>query len=555
MTVCKRAEIVFVGLVALVGACKDEAPEASTETKAASPSSPETKTGETKDTAAAPLVPVPAEPPPTGHAVAKVGSLLFLSSTGDVGFELPPVGKAAGMTVNVVGAQDGRLVAETLVTEPAEHHCTASLDGLADFRLRLYLTEDELVPVLTEELEHSFADGTKIRVARGVPVPAGSAEILVRGTPVRVPVPAERLGRFYQPGQPFASEGSDGKLYALAGHALTYDGQALDENELYRETGHVLRFGTTERTTDALVTVRNPCLEVTGLVSAERLRPTAPPVAAAGGILGVMAEESGHFLASPYGSAFAGGGEEDVWGGLTGTEIGEAYGVGGLGLVGTGSGSVTKKTYEVKAGTAITWVDGRPAGQVTAVHRFESAPRGEGGRSCFDAPLVVGQTTSLTLCFAPEDVVEIETVTAGLGGLGLGSSSGGGSGLGSSGFSTGGGFGTGGRRVPQVRQAKATIKGTMDKDIVRRIVRAHINEVRYCYNQGLARDPDLKGRVTIQFNIGPTGSVPVAVVADSTVKDTSVGNCIAKAVKRWTFPKPPGGGSAVVTYPFVLEPG
>ncbi|MCA9693245.1 MAG: FHA domain-containing protein, partial [Myxococcales bacterium] len=52
------------------------------------------------------------------------------------------------------------------------------------------------------------------------------------------------------------------------------------------------------------------------------------------GILGVMQSESGHFLASPYGAAYAVGNDDaDVWGGLTGSEIGEAYGVGGLGLV------------------------------------------------------------------------------------------------------------------------------------------------------------------------------------------------------------------------------
>ena len=57
------------------------------------------------------------------------------------------------------------------------------------------------------------------------------------------------------------------------------------------------------------------------------------------GILGVMAADRGHFLASPYGGAFAVGSDDaDVWGGLTGTEVGEAYGVGGLGLVGTGRG-------------------------------------------------------------------------------------------------------------------------------------------------------------------------------------------------------------------------
>ena len=45
------------------------------------------------------------------------------------------------------------------------------------------------------------------------------------------------------------------------------------------------------------------------------------------------------FLASPSGGAFAAGSDDaDVWGGLTGTEVGEAYGVGGLGLVGTGRG-------------------------------------------------------------------------------------------------------------------------------------------------------------------------------------------------------------------------
>ncbi|MBL4688294.1 MAG: TonB family protein [Nannocystaceae bacterium] len=209
------------------------------------------------------------------------------------------------------------------------------------------------------------------------------------------------------------------------------------------------------------------------------------------GILGQLAMESGHFLASPYGAAFAvGNDDEDVWGGLTGTEVGEAFGVGGLGLVGTGRGG---------GGT------------------------GEG--------------------------------TIGLGNVGLiGKGGGGGTGSGY-GRGSGAGFGGRGKRVPRVRQAKATVKGAMDKDIIRRIVRSHINEVRYCYNQGLVRDPNLKGRVSIQFTIGPTGKVPAAVVASSSVKDKNVGNCIAKAVKRWKFPRPRSGGNAVVTYPFVLNPG
>ncbi|MCB9756390.1 MAG: AgmX/PglI C-terminal domain-containing protein [Myxococcales bacterium] len=209
------------------------------------------------------------------------------------------------------------------------------------------------------------------------------------------------------------------------------------------------------------------------------------------GILGVMQQESGHFIASPYGGAFAvGNDDEDVWGGLTGTEVGDAYGVGGLGLVGTG--------------------------------------RGGGG---------TGEST------------------IGLGNTGLiGKGGGGGSGSGY-GRGSGAGFGGRGKRVPMVRQAKAQVNGALDKDIIRRIVRAHINEVRHCYNAGLTKNPSLQGRVAINFVITGTGTVGSSVVQETTLKDASVGNCVAKAVKRWKFPKPQGGGNVVVTYPFVLDPG
>jgi hypothetical protein len=561
----RKRTIVLGGLLALVSACKGEAPEGtSPEVKPTGPEGAGAKGAEAKGTDAKAIEPAKAEPPqaeppPSGHAVAKVGSLLFFSSTGDVGFELPPVGTSAGMTVNVVGEQDGRLVVETLVTEPAEHHCTATLDGLADFRLRLYLAEAELLPVLTEELEHAFADGTKIRLARGVPVPPTSTEIVARGTAVRVPVPAERLGRFYPPGPPFASEGGDGKLHALEGEALTYDGRALDEANLYREGGEVIRFGATERTGDALVTVRNPCLEATGLVSLARLGAGSAMTPPGGAIAVLKARESGAGEGGMFAMVDS---DEDVWGGLTGTEVGEAYGVGGLGLVGTGP---TEKAWEVKAGVAITWADGRPAGQVTADHRFKAAPRDQGGRSCFDAPLVEGQVTTVTLCFAPGDVGEVEAPAGvgGLGGTGFGLGTGTGTGTGTIGLgsagpasaSTGSGLGARGKRIPTVRQSKAEVKGSLDKDIIRRIVRAHINEVRYCYNQGLVKDPSLSGKVSIQFSIAPSGSVSEAKVTDSTLEDGAVANCIAKAVKRWSFPKPVGGGAVIVTYPFVLEPG
>ena len=152
----------------------------------------------------------------------------------------------------------------------------------------------------------------------------------------------------------------------------------------------------------------------------------------------------------------------------------------------------------------------------------------------------------------------------GIGGLGLVGTGrgGGGYGVGTIGLGTGSGYGRGsgsgfggrGTRVPTVRQAKAEVQGSLDKEIIRRIVRAHINEVRHCYNQALARDPYAKGRVVIQFVVSPQGKVRAASVREDTLADKSVGTCISAAVLRWTFPKPTGS-DVIVSYPFVLEPG
>jgi len=150
------------------------------------------------------------------------------------------------------------------------------------------------------------------------------------------------------------------------------------------------------------------------------------------------------------------------------------------------------------------------------------------------------------------------------GGVAGGAGSGGGSGLGTVGTigkgggqggpGTGGGFGGRGKRVPKVRQAKAVVNGDLDKDIVRRIVRAHINEVRSCYHKALKSDPNAAGRVEVEFIIDADGLVQSSKLVSSTMTGQDAGPCIAKAIKRWTFPKPGDGGTVQVNYPFRLTP-
>ncbi|MCA9706153.1 MAG: AgmX/PglI C-terminal domain-containing protein [Myxococcales bacterium] len=108
---------------------------------------------------------------------------------------------------------------------------------------------------------------------------------------------------------------------------------------------------------------------------------------------------------------------------------------------------------------------------------------------------------------------------------------------------------------PRASQLHANVEGSLDKAVIRRVVRAHIAEVRTCYNEGLAEDPELAGRVMIGFTIDPDGEVDRAEVASSDLGDGEVAECIAEAIAGWRFPKAADGQPVHVSYPFVLEPG
>ncbi|HZS35385.1 MAG TPA: AgmX/PglI C-terminal domain-containing protein [Polyangia bacterium] len=99
----------------------------------------------------------------------------------------------------------------------------------------------------------------------------------------------------------------------------------------------------------------------------------------------------------------------------------------------------------------------------------------------------------------------------------------------------------------------AKVKGNLDRAIVRRVVRSHMNEVRFCYEKELMNHPELFGRVMAQFTIGANGVVVTSGVQSSTMSSPAVEGCIAQAVRRWEFPKPEGGGIVIVSYPFMLK--
>lgn len=116
-----------------------------------------------------------------------------------------------------------------------------------------------------------------------------------------------------------------------------------------------------------------------------------------------------------------------------------------------------------------------------------------------------------------------------------------------------------------VRTGEATLTGAgLSREVVRRVVRRHVVQVRGCYDAQLGHAPDLAGRVTVRWVIGVDGAVSDAALESSTLASAiaddggasalAVGTCIVETVGTWSFPAPEGA-PVHVSYPFVLESG
>lgn len=102
-------------------------------------------------------------------------------------------------------------------------------------------------------------------------------------------------------------------------------------------------------------------------------------------------------------------------------------------------------------------------------------------------------------------------------------------------------------------ESDAWVEGGLDRNEIAAVIQRHLSQVRYCYEQGLQQKPGLAGRVNMKFMIGPQGSVTMAQVSNSSLGHRSVENCIRDRLKTWNFPKPQGGVTVKVSYPFILR--
>ncbi len=212
--------------------------------------------------------------------------------------------------------------------------------------------------------------------------------------------------------------------------------------------------------------------------------PNAKEVVKRTGLLGALGRGGGG-LSTVFGSGGLGGDLRGAVGNMFGPVVGDSYGLGGLGIRGSGSGG---------------------GGQGETIGIGAVGTKGRGG---------------------------------GLGSYGTGV----------------GGLGKKGDRDINISTGNAVVMGSIDKELIRKVIQDHAAQIRYCYEQQLAVNPRLQGKVSIKWVINGDGSAsnPQIDGPGTSLEDAKVHECMMSRITTWAFPKPKGGGIAVITYPWILR--
>jgi hypothetical protein len=103
------------------------------------------------------------------------------------------------------------------------------------------------------------------------------------------------------------------------------------------------------------------------------------------------------------------------------------------------------------------------------------------------------------------------------------------------------------------RESDADTAAKRPTAALKKAIVSHDAEIRECYEDARWAWLNPEGRIAIQFVIDAEGRVIGAYEVSNDVGIQALGCCIAQAMRSWTFPKPAGGGTHVVTFPYVLQ--
>ena len=99
-----------------------------------------------------------------------------------------------------------------------------------------------------------------------------------------------------------------------------------------------------------------------------------------------------------------------------------------------------------------------------------------------------------------------------------------------------------------------TLEGGLSRGVIMATIQKYLAQIKACYNKGLKTSPGLEGTVSMDFRILASGFLKYARVGASSLGSKLVESCMAGKMMKWQFPKPRGGVSQDVRFPFSLRP-
>ncbi|MBW2700083.1 MAG: TonB family protein [Deltaproteobacteria bacterium] len=376
-------------------------------------------------------------------------------------------------------------------------HCMAPLYDLADYRLNLFVRKQDVVLVLREEVREQYADGTSLRLRPGLPLLFNQSDKRYRvahaGLALAAKFSADKVAKSYRPAGRLVF-GCEHKWDASRSRLRFAKGRKVRLNSNHAACVEVAR----REKGSSLWRLRTACVDM-------QVKADPPPQVIEGPGRGALA---GLFGAMNKGD----------W-------------------------------LKVGRGATVYWADGRQAGKARADLWFEIKSVKKGDLTCVEKTLLAGvkdlaapeTERKMRLCFRSEDMMKAKRPNPfeGLGVAGV----------------KGVGLAPTGRKTGEVRisEAPPKVKGFLSKDIIQRVIRKHINRIKFCYEKALLKRVDLKGKVMVRFVVGGKGKVISASLSSSTLGDKNTEACILTVVRAMVFPKPKGGGLVIVNYPFVFK--
>jgi TonB family protein len=102
----------------------------------------------------------------------------------------------------------------------------------------------------------------------------------------------------------------------------------------------------------------------------------------------------------------------------------------------------------------------------------------------------------------------------------------------------------------EVRMNQPSVEGSLGDEAVRSALRPQLVDLVKCYEVRLARHCKIKGNMRISIDVSRKGEILGMQVLSDTTRDTRLGDCVSKVVRKASFGQTEEQSTITVTYTF-----